>query len=131
MSEIRAVVVVGADPVGLVTALDLAHRGVPVTLFEEGDRLSPDARAGTILNRTLEVLYKYGTLPEVRRIDESDRLPTSPPLSVRTGELTEDTRSPFVNIPQHHLEPVLREAACREAPVQRQLRLVHPNTEAC
>ncbi|MCF6474735.1 FAD-binding monooxygenase [Nonomuraea sp. MG754425] len=118
MTEILPVAVVGAGPVGLITALGLAHHGVPVSVFEEDDRLSLDTKAGTVLTRTLEVLHRYGTLPEVLRaslrideIGEIDRVTNEPTLSVRTGELTEDTRFPFViNIPQHHLEPVLKES---------------------
>ncbi|WP_067179482.1 FAD-dependent monooxygenase [Microtetraspora niveoalba] len=129
--EILPVAVVGAGPVGLITALGLAHYGVPVAVFEEDDRLSLDTKAGTVLTRTLEVLHRYGALPEVLRaslrideIGEIDRVTNEPTLSVRTGELTEDTRFPFViNIPQHHLEPVLRGAFERRAPGA--LRMAH------
>ncbi len=116
--EILPVAVVGAGPIGLITALGLTRYGVPVAVFEEDDRLSLDTKAGTVLTRTLEVLHRYGALPEVLRaslrideIGEIDRVTNAPTLSVRTGELTEDTRFPFViNIPQHHLEPVLRDS---------------------
>ncbi|WP_051752772.1 FAD-dependent monooxygenase [Streptosporangium amethystogenes] len=122
--EILPVAVIGAGPIGLITALGLAHYGVPVAVFEEDDRLSLDTKAGTVLTRTLEVLHRYGALPEVLRaslrideIGELDRATNKPTLSVRTGELSEDTRFPFViNIPQHHLEPVLRESFERRAP---------------
>lgn len=115
---IDPVAVIGAGPVGLVTALGLVHHGVPVVIFEEDGELSLDTKAGTVLTRTLEVLYRYGALGDVLdaslRVDEIgeiDRGTNDPTLSVRTGDLTEDTRFPFViNIPQHHLEPVLRSA---------------------
>lgn len=115
---IDPVAVIGAGPVGLVTALGLVHHGVPVVVFEEDDELSLDTKAGTVLTRTLEVLHRYGALGDVLdaslRVDEIgeiDRGTNDPTLSVRTGDLTEDTRFPFViNIPQHHLEPVLRSA---------------------
>ncbi|MGI5490990.1 FAD-dependent monooxygenase [Microtetraspora malaysiensis] len=121
--EILPVAVVGSGPVGLITALGLTRYGASVAVFEEDDRLSLDTKAGTVLTRTLEVLHRYGVLPEVLRaslrideIGEIDRVTNEPTLSVRTGELTEDTRFPFViNIPQHHLEPVLRDSfAARE-----------------
>lgn len=116
--EILPVAVVGAGPVGLITALGLTHYGVPVSVFEEDSQLSLDTKAGTVLTRTLEVLHRYGALHEVLRaslrideIGEIDRETNEPTLTVRTGELTEDTRFPFViNIPQHHLEPVLRDS---------------------
>lgn len=125
------VAIVGGGPVGLITALGLAHHGVPFVLFEEDDRLSLDTKAGTILTRTLEVLHRYGALDEVLRaslrideIGELDRATNTPTLSVRTGDLTEDTRYPFViNIPQHELEPILRAAVERRAPGS--IRLSH------
>ncbi|MEU4776530.1 FAD-dependent monooxygenase [Micromonospora sp. NPDC023633] len=116
--------IVGAGPVGLVTALGLAHYGVPVVIFEEDERLSLDTKAGTVLTRTLEVLHRYGALNDVLagslRIDEIgelDRATNTQTLSVRTGDLTEDTRFPFViNIPQHELEPILRQRLDATAP---------------
>ncbi len=118
------VAIVGAGPIGLITALGLVHYGVPVALFEQGDRLSNDTKAGTVLTRTLEVLHRYGAIDEVLnaslRIDEIgelDRATNTPTLSVRTGELVEDTRFPFViNIPQHEFEPVIRDVLERKAP---------------
>lgn len=116
--------IVGAGPVGLVTALGLAHYGVPVVVFEEDERLSLDTKAGTVLTRTLEVLHRYGALDDVLagslRIDEIgelDRATNTQTLSVRTGDLTEDTRFPFIiNIPQHELEPILRQRLDATAP---------------
>ncbi|MGP4029899.1 FAD-dependent monooxygenase [Actinomadura sp. 3N407] len=112
------VAIVGAGPIGLITALGLHHYGVPAVVFEEDRRLSMDTKAGTILTRTLEVLSRYGVVDDVLskslRIDEIgelDRATNERTLSVRTGELTEDTRFPFViNIPQHELEPILQAA---------------------
>lgn len=118
------VAVIGAGPVGLVTALGLVHYGVPVTVFEEDDELSHDTKAGTMLTRTLEVLHRYGAVTDVLagslRVDEIgdiDRATNEPTFSVRTGDLVDDTRFPFVvNIPQHHLEPVLRATLERKRP---------------
>jgi 3-(3-hydroxy-phenyl)propionate hydroxylase len=56
------VVVVGAGPVGLTTALGLTHFGVPVVVLEADDALSTDTKAGTILTRTLETFDRYGVL---------------------------------------------------------------------
>jgi len=122
--EILPVAIVGSGPVGLMTALGLTHYGVPFAAFEEDSALSADTKAGTVLTRTLEVMHRYGVLGDVLRhslkVDETgevDRSTNARTLSVRTGELTEDTRFPFViNIPQHHLEPILREELDKRAP---------------
>src|SRR5207245_2401365 len=111
-------------PIGLITALGLVRYGIPVVVFEEDDQLSLDTKAGTVLTRTLEVLHRYNALSDVLaaslRIDEIgeiDRATNTSTLSVRSGELTEDTRFPFcINIPQHHLEPVLRATLEDKAP---------------
>lgn len=118
------VIVAGGGPVGLITALGLVHYGIDVVVFEEDDQLSLDTKAGTVLTRTIEVLDRYGVAEDVLaaslRIDEIgdiDRATGTARASVYTGELAEDTRFPFVlNIPQHHLEPVLRDRLERLAP---------------
>jgi 3-(3-hydroxy-phenyl)propionate hydroxylase len=129
------VVVIGAGPIGLMTALGLEHHGVPVQVFEEDDALSLDTKAGTILSRTVEVMDRYGVADDVLKaslrideIGELDRATNERTLSVKTGELVEDTRFPFVlNIPQHHLEPVLRRAFEERRPgaLQMKHRLLH------
>ncbi|HEY4278554.1 MAG TPA: FAD-dependent monooxygenase [Conexibacter sp.] len=131
MNEQLPVVVVGAGPVGLITALGLARYGVETVVLEEDDRLSLDTKAGTVLTRTLEVLHRYRALTDVLRaslrideIGDLDRATNTARASVLTGALTEDTRFPFViNIPQHELEPVLQAAFERVAPGS--LRLQH------
>lgn len=118
------VIVAGGGPVGLITALGLVHYGIDVLLFEEDDQLSLDTKAGTVLTRTIEVLDRYGAAEQVLaaalRIDEIgdiDRATGLARASVHTGELTGDTRFPFViNVPQHHLEPVLRDRLAQLAP---------------
>ena len=68
------VVIVGAGPVGLTTALGLAYHGVQSIIIEDDDRLSIDTKAGTTLSRTLEVFRRYGVADEILavslRIDE-------------------------------------------------------------
>ena len=54
------VVVVGAGPVGLATAIDLAQNGVPVLLLDDDDRLSTGSRAICFAKRTLEVFDRLG-----------------------------------------------------------------------
>jgi 3-(3-hydroxy-phenyl)propionate hydroxylase len=56
LSEER-VLIAGAGPVGLVAAAHLARAGVPVTVFEQGPRLSEESRASTFHPPTLDMLH--------------------------------------------------------------------------
>ena len=49
------VAIVGAGPVGLCAAIDLALHGVKVTLLDEDDTVSPGSRAFCWAKRTLEI----------------------------------------------------------------------------
>ncbi|HWQ37682.1 MAG TPA: FAD-dependent oxidoreductase [Burkholderiales bacterium] len=55
-----AVIVVGAGPVGLTAALDLAQRGIDFMLVDEDQRLSEGSRAICFAKRTLEILDRLG-----------------------------------------------------------------------
>lgn len=54
------VVVVGAGPVGLCAAIDLAQRGVPVVLLDDGDCIGEGSRGICYAKRTLEILDRLG-----------------------------------------------------------------------
>ncbi|HJS86230.1 MAG TPA: FAD-dependent oxidoreductase, partial [Acetobacteraceae bacterium] len=54
------VIVVGAGPVGLSAAIDLAQQGVPVLLLDDDDRLSTGSRAICFAKRTLEIWDRLG-----------------------------------------------------------------------
>lgn len=120
----RPIVVVGAGPVGLIAALGLAHHGLPALVLEEDATLSVTPKAGTVLSRTVEILDRYGAAEPVLRaalrvdeIGDLDRATNARRESIFTGVLAEDTRFPFVvNIPQHALEPVLRDELERRVP---------------
>jgi 3-(3-hydroxy-phenyl)propionate hydroxylase len=56
----RPVVVVGAGPVGLAAAIDLAQRGVPVVLIDDADRIGEGSRGICWSKRTLEILDRLG-----------------------------------------------------------------------
>jgi len=124
------VAVVGAGPIGLTTALGLAHYGVPFVLLEEDAVLSSDTKAGTTLSRTLEIWNRYGVVEEILaaalRIDEIgdiDRATNTPRASVQLAELVNDTQFPFViNLPQQKMEPIL--AAALDQQVLTEHRLV-------
>ena len=56
----RPVIVVGAGPVGLAAAIDLAQRGVPVVVLDEDDTVSVGSRAICYAKRALEILDRLG-----------------------------------------------------------------------
>lgn len=109
------VVIVGAGPIGLITALGLSYYGIPCEVYEEDSHLSLDTKAGTILTRTLEILRRYGVadavLEKSLRVDEIgeiDRRTQKSTFPVLLGELEAETRYPFViNLPQQDFEPIL------------------------
>jgi len=59
-STLHPVAIVGAGPVGLATAIDLAQNGVEVVLLDDGDRLSTGSRAICFAKRTLEIFDRLG-----------------------------------------------------------------------
>ncbi len=56
----RPVVVVGAGPVGLALAVDLAQQGQPVVLLDNDNTLSTGSRAICFAKRTLEIFDRLG-----------------------------------------------------------------------
>src|SRR3977135_1844838 len=50
----HSVVVIGAGPVGLSLAIDLAQRGQPVVLLDDADRIGEGSRAICFSKRSLE-----------------------------------------------------------------------------
>jgi len=65
--ETQPVLIAGAGPVGLLAALSLAQREVPVIVLESEERLYEDPRAATTHPATLELLDDLGILTEVER----------------------------------------------------------------
>jgi 3-(3-hydroxy-phenyl)propionate hydroxylase len=62
------VLIVGAGPVGLMTALGLAQRDVPVTVIEQEPALTTDLRAGSFHPPTLEALAALGVTEDFLKI---------------------------------------------------------------
>ncbi len=54
------VIIVGAGPVGLTLALDLARRGQPVVLVDDNNTVSVGSRAICFAKRTLEIWSRLG-----------------------------------------------------------------------
>ncbi|MDQ2093475.1 FAD-dependent oxidoreductase [Rhodalgimonas zhirmunskyi] len=54
------VVVIGAGPIGLAAAIDLAQRDVPVVVLDDNDKVSFGSRAICFAQRPLEILDRLG-----------------------------------------------------------------------
>ncbi|MFT7722068.1 MAG: FAD-dependent oxidoreductase [Roseateles sp.] len=63
----RPVVIVGAGPVGLTLALDLARRELPVVVIDDSDRIGEGSRAVCWAKKTLEVFDRLGVGEAVAR----------------------------------------------------------------
>ena len=56
----QPVVVIGAGPVGLAAAIDLAQHGLPVLVLDDDDTVSVGSRGLCYAKRTLEILDRLG-----------------------------------------------------------------------
>ena len=66
----RPVVVIGAGPVGLAAAIDLAQRDIPVLVLDDDCTVSVGSRALCYAKRALEILDRLGHQDE-RRMDRT------------------------------------------------------------
>ena len=112
----HAVVVVGAGPVGLSLAIDLAQRQVPVVLLDSDDRLSTGSRAICFAKRTLEIFDRLGVGSRV--VDKGVSWNTGrvflrdqPIYSFNMQPETTYERPAFINIQQYYVEGFLVERA--------------------
>ncbi|GGK48428.1 FAD-dependent oxidoreductase [Salinarimonas ramus] len=112
----RPVVVVGAGPVGLCTAIDLAQRGVPVVLLDDADRIGEGSRGLCYAKRTLEILDRLGVgraciekgvTWKLGRVFQGEDLLYAFDLLPETGH----AMPAFVNLQQYYLEHFLVERA--------------------
>src|SRR3954451_13122376 len=61
------VLIVGAGPVGMTLAIDLAWRGIDVTVVEMRARAaSPDPKCNHVAARTMEIFRRLGVVEKVR-----------------------------------------------------------------
>ena len=67
-SEVRDVVVVGAGPVGLLTALGLAQAGRSVTVIEAEPGINDSPRAAVYFPTTIKILDRLGLLEDTLAI---------------------------------------------------------------
>jgi 3-(3-hydroxy-phenyl)propionate hydroxylase len=116
------VVFVGAGPVGLSLAIDMAQRGVPVLLLDNDHKLSSGSRAICFAKRTLEIfdrlgpgerMVRKGVSWNVGRVYFKDEPVYSfnlLPEAVTQSEPTQ-ARPAFINLQQYYVEGYLIERA--------------------
>lgn len=110
------VVVVGAGPVGLCAAIDLAQRGTRVLLIDDADRIGEGSRGICYAKRTLEILARLGVARacldkgvtwKLGKVFQGDELLYSFDLLPEDGH-----RMPaFINLQQYYLERFLVDRA--------------------
>jgi 3-(3-hydroxy-phenyl)propionate hydroxylase len=110
------VIIVGAGPVGLCTAIDLALRGVPVVLLDDADRIGEGSRGICYAKRTLEILDRLGVAApclekgvtwKIGKVFQRNDLLYAFDLLPEDGH-----RMPaFINLQQYYLEHALVERA--------------------
>ena len=132
------VLIVGAGPVGLTMAIDLAYNGIECLLIEKSDGRINHPKIGTIVTRTMEFFRRWGFVERVR----TSGFPDDYKLAIvfctsMTGHLLErdaypstaDTAlQPFTphkrqRCPQMWLDPILQQFAKEQAEID--LRFGH------
>ena len=110
------VIVIGAGPVGLVAAIDLAQRGVPTILLDDADRIGEGSRAICFAKRTIEIFDRLGVGERMMakgvswksgKIFHGEDLVTTFDLLPEPGH----RRPAFINLQQYYVEQYLIEAA--------------------
>jgi len=116
MADANRVIIVGAGPVGLVCALSLASRDIPVLVLEANDDLFMDLRAGSFHPPSLEVMSPIGITEKllemgipVHRWQWRDRT-DGVVGTFELGLLSDETPYPYrLHLEQHKLTPLLIE----------------------
>ncbi|AXE95188.1 FAD-dependent oxidoreductase [Paraburkholderia terricola] len=110
------VIVVGAGPVGLATAIDLAQQGVPVVLVDDDCSLSAGSRAICFSKRSLDIFDRLGCGQRmvdkgiswnVGKVFLKDELVYTFNLQPEAGH----NRPAFINLQQYYVEGFLLERA--------------------
>jgi 3-(3-hydroxy-phenyl)propionate hydroxylase len=108
------VIVIGAGPIGLCAAVDLAKHGIDCVLVDEEAALSEGSRAICFSKRTLEILDRLGCSEQAvgrgvvwnhGKVFLRDRLLYAFELLAETGH----KHPAFINLQQFHLERFLIE----------------------
>ena len=110
------IVIVGAGPVGLALAIDLAQRGLAVLVLDDDHRLSSGSRAICFAKRTLEIFDRLGCGERVvgKGVSWSVGKVFFKDAPLYRFDLTPDVghcRPAFVNLQQYYVEGFLAERA--------------------
>jgi 3-(3-hydroxy-phenyl)propionate hydroxylase len=106
------IVVIGAGPIGLAAAIDLARSGLPVTVIDDNDKVSWGSRAICFAKRPLEILdrlgcgdafVKKGVTWDTGKVFFDEREVYSFNLLAEDGH----KRPAFINLQQYYLEEFL------------------------
>ncbi|MFM0341632.1 FAD-dependent oxidoreductase [Paraburkholderia fungorum] len=110
------VIVVGAGPVGLATAIDIAQQGVPAVLVDDDCSLSTGSRAICFSKRSLDIFDRLGCGQRmvdkgiswnVGKVFLKDELVYTFNLQPEAGH----NRPAFINLQQYYVEGFLLERA--------------------
>lgn len=112
------VIVVGAGPVGLALAIDLAQQNTPVVLLDNDNKLSPGSRAICFSKRSLEIFDRLGCGERMARKGVSWKLGR---VFLQDDQIYEfdllpeegHERPAFVNLQQYYAEGFLAERAAQ------------------
>jgi 3-(3-hydroxy-phenyl)propionate hydroxylase len=113
---LHPVVVIGAGPVGLAAAIDLAQQGIRTVLVDNDDTLSSGSRAICFAKRTLEIfdrlgcgdrMVEKGVSWNVGKVFLQDELIYTFNLLPEAGH----ARPAFINLQQYYVEGYLAERA--------------------
>ncbi|MGH6624392.1 MAG: FAD-dependent monooxygenase, partial [Burkholderiaceae bacterium] len=106
------VAIVGAGPVGLACAIDLAQHGIDALIVDDNNTVSTGSRAICYAKRALEILDRLGCGDaicergvrwNVGKVFHRDALAYQFDLLVESGH----KRPAFINLQQYHLEETL------------------------
>jgi 3-(3-hydroxy-phenyl)propionate hydroxylase len=113
------VIIVGAGPVGMTLALDLAQRGVASVLLDDADRIGEGSRAICFAKRTLEIFDRLGVAD---RMLEKGVVWQKGRVFLRDSEIYSFDLLPegghkmpaFINLQQYYVEQYLVQAIAEQ-----------------
>ncbi|WP_295519677.1 FAD-dependent monooxygenase [Limnohabitans sp. Rim8] len=117
----KKVVVVGAGPAGMVTALELARHGVPSVVLSAELQFSQGSRAICFTRRSMEILQQVGVADRMTASGLPWRFGNSFYRGQRVFRMeaphdTDDRFFPIINVQQQFLEEYLHDA-CHAHPL--------------